>query len=286
VLTVTFYLFPYIILCNLTALCGIELLTDDYVDSLKLKVKSTASSGISYAVEAEQQTAGDDVGGELHFEIPFQGQKLTTKFFTSGKGTAELKLDNTGVRGLNATLLAGIGKDVAVGTLEFKHGPMGVTAAIDYFGLAGDVSLAAAFAPKGYTGFCVFGLVGKVSSEFTREKLDFCVSYYDGEESECTLHVNDKATKGLVSYSHHVRPGFSVAGQFSYDQPKESSLLTMGCAMRMDNSTVVKGKVNSRGELAASYIQEIRAKTKLILSTKFDVTTLDSARVGISLALD
>jgi hypothetical protein len=264
----------------------LELLADDYVESLKLKVKSTASSGISYAVEAEQQTAGDEVGGELYFEIPFLGQKLTTKFYTSGKGTAELKLDNTGVRGLNATLLAGIGKDIAVGSVEFKHGPIGVTAAVDYFGLAGDVSLAAAFAPKGYAGFCVFGLVGKVSSEFTREKLDLCVSYYDGEESECTLHVNDKATKGLVSYSHHVRPGFSVAGQFSYDQPKESSLLTMGCAMRMDNSTVVKGKINSGGELAASYIQEIRAKTKLILSTKFDLTTLDSARVGISLALD
>jgi Eukaryotic porin len=226
------------------------------------------------------------VCGELHFQVPLYGQKLTTKFFTSGKGTAELKLDDLGVRGLNMTLLGGIGKDVGVGTVEFKHGPIGITAAVDYFGRAGDASIAAAYAPKGYSGFGVIGLVGKVSSEFAREKLDLCLSYYDGEESECTLHVNDKATRGLMSYSHHVRPGFSVAGQFLYDQPKESSVLTMGCAARLDNCTVVKGKVDSRGEVSASYIQEIRAKTKLILSTKFDVSTLDSAKVGISLALE
>lgn len=264
-----------------------ELLSDDYVDSHKLKIKSNTASGVSYTVEADQPGTGDGIDGQFSLKFPVSGQSVTTKLYTSGTGTAELSLDELGVKGLSATVLAGIGKEIGVGTVEFKHGPIGFTSSYNTVSRALRASLACAYAPTGYDGFFVLGTDGKVApSEAAMDDLSFGFSYFDGHESECTMHVTDRGTRGMLSYSHHVRDGLSVASQIAYDKVKDAANLTLGGACRLDGLTVVKGKINSNGQLALSYIQDIRSKTRLILSTKFNVTTLDSARVGISLALE
>jgi hypothetical protein len=273
-----------------SALPPAELLGDDYVDCHKLKIKSNTGNGVTYTVAAERDGATDsDIKADVSLQFPLYERRgtCTTKFFTSGKGTAEIKLDNLGVKGLTTTLLAGVGKDVGVATVEFKHGPVGLTTAYDVYGKAAAASLAAAFAPQGYAGFFVAGVDGVVAGpEFNADRADFALSYYDGAESEATVHVTDKGQKAMLSYSHHVRSGFSVASQFKYDKVKDSATLQFGGAARLDGVTVVKAKIDSHGLCAMSYVQDIRAKTSLILSTKFDVTSLDSAKVGISLALD
>ncbi len=268
---------------------GSELLNDDYIHSSKLKVKSNTGNGVSYTVCAEQDKTGAPICGDISVQFPVREKmgKLTTKFYTSGKGTAELKLDNVGVKGLTATTLYGIGSEVGVGTLEFKHGPIGATAAYDAYGKLARATLAAAYAPSGYAGFFVLGVDSELSTpKSSSEKMDFAVSYYDGSESEATVHVTDKGQKGSLSYSHHVRQGFSVASAFKYDKVKDAATLQFGGAARLDGATVVKAKIDSHGQVGMSYIQDIRERTTLILSTKFDVTSLDTAKVGISLALD
>lgn len=262
-------------------------MNDDYIDTHQLKIKSYTASGVSYAVEADQATRGDSIGGQFSVKFPVSGQAVTTKLYTGGNATVELSLDQLGVKGLSATILSGIGKEVALGTVEFKHGPVGITSSYNAIARALRSSLACAYAPKGYNGFLVFGADGKLSSpEESRDDLSLCVSYFDGHESECTLHVSDNGNQGTLSYSHHVRDGFSLASQIAYNKVKDTAKLTFGGACRLDGLTVVKGKIDSDGQLAMSYIQDIRSRTKLILSTKFNVTTLDSARVGLSLALD
>jgi hypothetical protein len=265
-----------------------NLLGDDYVESHKLKVKSSTGSGVSYTVQAVQPGYGESIDGDFSLQFPVSGQKFTAKLFTSGKGTAELKLDTLGVKGLNAALLAGIGKDVGTGTVEFKHGPAAITAIYDLFNKCLTTTAALAIAPQGYAGFFVLGVDGTASTpEFTADKVNFCASFFDGAESECAVHVTDKGSKGMLSYSHHVRPGFSVASQIAYDTAKGGAAkLTMGGACRLDGVTTVKAKIDSAGILSTSYIQEIRARTTLIMSTKFNVTSLDATKVGISLALD
>jgi voltage-dependent anion channel protein 2 len=264
-----------------------KLLGDDYIESNKLKVKSSTASGVSYTVQAEQKGYGENIDGDFSLEFPAAGQKATAKLFTSGKGTAEIKLNSLGVKGLNATLLAGIGKEVGTATIEFKHGPAGLTAVYDTINKCANATAAIAVAPQGYAGYCVVAVDGTVSTpSLTADKLDLCLSFFDGAESECALHVTDKGARSMLSYSHHVRSGFSVASQIAYDKPKESAKLTMGGACRLDGVTTIKAKIDSTGLLSTSYIQEIRDKTTLIMSTKFNVTSLDAAKVGISLALD
>lgn len=252
-------------------------------------MKSNTDSGVSYTVAAVQDEPGAQLDGDVSLQFPVYDKlgKVTTKLYTSGKGTAEVKLDKLGVKGLTTTLLYGIGKDVGVATVELKHGPIGVTTAYDMYGKAARATVATAYAPKGYAGFFVAGVDGEVgTTEFNADKTDCCISYYDGSESEATVHVTDKGQKGMLSYSHHVRSGFSVAGQFKYDKVKDSAALTFGGAAQLDGVTVVKAKIDSKGLVGLSYIQDIRERTCLILSTKFDVRSLENAKVGISLALD
>lgn len=271
----------------------LELLNDDYISSHKLKIKSSTGNGVTYTVGAEKDSAADsDINADVSLQFPLYEKrgKCTTKLFTSGKATSEVKLDNLGVKGLTATFLKGIGgKDLFISTAEFKHGPMGMTLAYDAYGKSARGTFAAAFAPQGYAGFFVAGVDGIASTSdgsIAADQADFAVSYYDGLESEATAHVSDKGQKGMLSYSHHVRSGFSVASQFKYDKVKDAATLQFGGAARLDGVTVVKAKIDSHGQCGMSYIQDVRAKTTLILSTKFDVTSLDSAKVGISLALD
>lgn len=269
-----------------------ELLNDDYITSTKLKIKSSTPTGVVYTVAAEKAPSASEIGADVSIQIPLYDNrgKCTTKLFTSGRTTVEAKLDNLGVKGLTATILKGFGgKDLLTASSEFKHGPIGATAAADVNGQTVRSSLAMAWAPAGYAGFFVAGVDGvaaKGDEGVTADAADFAVSYYDGAESEATVHVSDKGTKGMVSYSHQVRSGFSVATQFKYDKTKDDASMVFGGAARLDGVTVVKGKMDSNGVCALSYIQDIRAKTTMIFSTKFDVQKLDDARVGFSLALD
>lgn len=254
---------------------------------------------MAYTFAAEKASTADaPIGSDvsLAFPLPDKRGKLTAKFFTTGKATAELKLDNPGVRGLTATLLAGTGGkggEFATGSADFKHGPAGVHAAYDVQGKKARASAAYAVAPAGYAGFFVLGVDGVVKKNdgegeqaVIADGGDLAASYYDGAESEATAHILDKGRKMMLSYSHHVRPGFSVASQFKYDKEADDATLVFGGAARLDGATVVKAKVDSRGQAACSYIQDIRARTTLVLSAKFDIAKMDGANVGLSLAMD
>lgn len=198
------------------------------------------------------------------------------------------------MRGLSATLLAGSGGkggDFARASADFKHGPVGLDAAYDVNATKLRASAAYAYAPAGYTGFLVAGLDGVTSKNEAEggvkyEGADLAASYFDGSESEATMHLTEKGRKMMLSYSHHVRPGFSVASQFKYDKEADDATLVFGGAARLDGATVVKAKIDSRGHAACSYIQDIRARTTLVLSANFDLAKMDSANVGLSLAME
>lgn len=265
-----------------------ELLNDDYCFVNKLKVVSKTSDGVSYSVTGCQSAKDNTIDGDVSIKTKIQSATLTTKLLTGGTGTAELKLDDLGVKGLSSKLLAGIGKNVAVGTVEYAEGRVGVTSGFNYFsGPSAYGSLAVAVTPAKFAGYAVLGVESALNTE-TREPtfVNVAASFFDGKESECTVHVLDKGTKGMVSYSHHVRPGFSVGSQMTYDRGTKDTNLIMGSAYRLDGATTVKGKVDSTGLLALTYIQDIRPKTTLILSTKFSVNNFANSNIGCSLTFE
>lgn len=249
---------------------------------------SSTDDGRTFTVTGLANAKSDEINADLAIKQKVQGQTLTTKLFTSGSLTCELKLDKLGVEGLKSTILGGVGKNVGVGSVEYCQGRVGFTAEANYYaGPSVSSSLAVALTSSKISGFGVVG--GEVeydASTKTVSKMNAALSYFDGKESECTLHISDKAKTGMLGYAHQVRPGFSVAGQMKYDMPNSVAVLTMGTSYRLDGASTVKGKVDSTGNLALTYIQTIRPGTTLTMSTSFDVKKLDKAKAGFSVALE
>ena len=230
----------------------------------------------------------DSINADLAIKQKVRSQTVTWKLFTSGSATVEFKLDNLSVDGLNATVLAGIGETIGVGTLEYCRGRVGLTSAVDYYGGPSVLSTAAvAISSASMPGFCVVGAESEYNAKDKNvTRANSAISYFDGKESELTLHILDKGKKAMLSYSHLVRPAFSVAAQMTHDRETNKSVLTMGTGYRLDGMTTVKGKLDSNGSLALTYMQTVRPKTTLTMSTSFDVNKLNSAKMGLSLAFE
>lgn len=265
-----------------------KLLNDDYVFAPKLKVASTTEDGRTFTITGEHSSKSDEINADVAIKQKILGQTFTAKLFTGGSATSELKLDDLNVKGLTITLLGGIGKSLGVGTLEYCNGRVGATTAFDYYaGPDVKASTAVSFSAAQMAGFGVVG--GEAVYDTSTKEVkgaDAAVSYFDGKESEVTLHVQDKAKIGMLSYSHGVRPGFAVGAQMRYDREAKTAALAMGGAYRLDAATTVKSRLDSNGTLALSYIQTIRPKATLTLSTKFDVNSLEGAKMGLSLAIE
>lgn len=217
-----------------------------------------------------------------------KGTTVTGKLYTSDKEpTVEAKYETNDSQGRKVTVCGNAGRDVSNSYVEFSGGPLGVKFGADLIKseLAGSVALT--LSNKDYSGFAVCGAETEYSyADKKVTKLDYAFSFFDGKESECTLHLLDKAKQGMISYSHHVRPGFSVGTQLIYVRESMSTSLALGTAYRLDGATTIKAKLDSQGALALSYIQDIRPSTKLIMSSKFDTTKFDSAKVGFSLTIE
>lgn len=216
------------------------------------------------------------------------GATVTGKLHTGGKEpTVEAKYESKDSQGRKYTVCGNAGRNLGTTYLEFTGGPLGVKVGADLLKSQMAASAAIALSSNDYPGFAVLGAETEYNmADKEVSKLNYALSFFDGRESECTLHILDKAKKGMLSYSHHVRPGFSVGAQMIYERESTATSLALGTAYRLDGVTTIKAKLDSEGSLALSYIQDIRPSTKLIMSTKFDTSKFDSAKVGFSLTIE
>lgn len=264
-----------------------ELLNDDYVFNTKLKVASSTEDGRTFTVCGGTNVKTGEIGGDLAVKQKLGSRTLTTKLLTSGAATTELKMSKVGLDGLKTTLLFGVGRKVGVVTLEYEQGAVATTVGADYYGKKVKSSSAVVLSSAKMRGYAVVGGEGVYDVESgTVGGVNGALSYFDGGESEMTLQVMDKGARGKLSYSHCVRDDFAVAAEMLYDREAEAALLTMGAASQLDGATCLKGKLNSNGELALSYVQEVRKSTKLTLSTKFDVKEMKAPKMGLSIAIE
>lgn len=275
----------------LIAQIAIELLNDDYIYTKKLKLTTKTDDGVTYAVSGSQTSKSDVIDAELSAKANFKGVTVTTKAFTSGKlPTAEFKYETIDDQGRKATIVSDVGQEIRNGSVEFQGGPVGLKVGVD--GINSDLygCIAVALTPVKYAGYVVVGAEGQYSigsKELTKQ--NFALSYFDGRESEVSLHLLDKMKFGMISYSHRVREGFSVGAQMTkkidHAEPVPAKL-TFGTAYSLDGATTVKCKIDSEGMLALSYIQDVRSNAKLIMSSMFDVNKLEASKLGLSLAIE
>lgn len=251
-------------------------------------MSSKTDDGFSYTITGVQNVKQDTIDAEVNGKFKVKDATLTGNLFTGGKlPTAELKYETIDSDGRKFTLCGTAGKGFAIGSAEMLAGPVGVKGLIDTKNSNFYGSGAVALSSEKYAGFVVVGAEATYNTDVKEMTMsNYAVSLFDGKESEVTLHVLDKAKKNMISYSHHVRPGFSVGGQMTYVRETRETALAMGTAVQLDGATTIKAKLDSEGSLALSYIQDIRPNTTLIMSSRFNTKTFDSAKVGISLTVE
>lgn len=265
-----------------------KLLNDDYVSANKLKVSSKTSSGVTYTVTGVHNAKQDAIDADLAAKFKLKDATVTTKLFTAAKTpTVELKYESSDGKGRKVNITTLGGKGLGNTSAEINAGALGIKLGADLIKSDMYASAAVAVSPENFKGFIVLGAEGTYSSG-TKEvtSTNYAVSFFDGKESEASVHVLDQGRKGMVSYSHHVRQGFSVGAQMTYIKETKATMLNMGLAYRMDGATTIKAKMDSEGICGLSYIQEIRPKTTLIMSSKFSAKTLENPKLGISLAIE
>lgn len=230
--------------------------------------------------------ASNTISGYLSGKYNVSGASMTTKVFTSGKLTHETVLENTGVKGLKLTVLGGIGPDKSdlVATGEYVHPHLSAVVAANCLGK-----------PSAHPTLTIGmrGVTAGVKADFDVESkevsnVEGALNYTTSKEYEATVVVSNQASKANFTYSHIVKPDFSVAAEFTYDKEKDSKVLTMASKYDVDAETTVKSKIDSAGAISLSYIQEVRKNTTLTLCTKFDVRNTDkpSQQFGLALAIE
>lgn len=244
--------------------------------------------GISYTITGVHNSKIEQIDAEISGKCKVKGVDFTGKAFTNGKlPTLEVKYNTTDAQGRKATLTGLFGKELRTGTAELLGGPVGVKIAGD--AVSSDVygSLAVALTSDKYDGFIIAGAESSYNINAKElGKTSYGLSLFDGKESEVSLHATNRMQKAMLSYSHHVRHGFSAAAQIQHDFPEKRTQIALGAAYRLDGATAVKGKVDMDGFVALTYLQDIRPNTKLIMSSKFDPSKLDNAKVGVSLTVE
>lgn len=264
-----------------------EVLGDDYVSTTKVKVATSTADGRTFTVAGSKDAKSGDLGADLQVKQKMGSRTLTTKLFTDGSATTEVKLEKLGLEGLKTTLLFGVGKKKGEFTMEYANGPIAMKSSADYYSKKVKGSATCRLKSTTLTGYAVIG--GEATYDITKGEtkgMNAALSYFDNKESELTLHVFDKGASGKLSYSHLVQPDLSVAAEMTYNRESEEAKLLMGGAVQLDAMTKLKGKLASDGVCAVSYIQNIRPKTELVLTAAFNVKEMKEPKLGLSLAIE
>lgn len=252
-----------------------------------MQIKTKASNGMAYTGTVAQNAKDGTLPGSLDLKFsPTPGTVATTKFFTSGLATAEVEAVQLGVDGLKMTLLSGVSpKDhIAVTSLEYLHKSATLTASLDMLKKTAGLT---ATAGSSVATVGVDAQYDSAAKEVT--KCDVVLNYNDGGESEAQVATMNKGEAAKFTYSHAIRPDFSVVGEFLYERSgAEAKMCTIGAKYVVDRQTTLKTKVSSDGMMSASYIHRIRPHTTLVLSHRLDVNDMDlsSRKIGLSLVIE
>lgn len=260
----------------------------------KVKLATKTANGLAYTVTGSSAPKSDSLKGEFSVkggirdvtEERVQEVTLTTKLLTSSAPTAELSYERSDALGRKVNL-SFLGSDaLAVVTSEIIQPKAGISLTVDTLGLTANASVATAIAPTGYKSFAVVGARGMFNmSEGTLSGARFAASLFDGKESEVTLEVEGQGDAGTLSYSHLVRPSTSVAACMRYSRESGTAAGIMGLVSKVDEFSALKAKVDSNGQAGLSLIQNLRANTKVIMSTSFNLSKFDTPSVGLSISV-
>lgn len=255
---------------------------------------SKTCDGVTYTVSGLSTSKSEDLIGELSVKAKLKGTTLSAKLLTDSDSPAgEIKYereDPTFNRRASITFCASGKGDKIATKADLLTSSIGLSVDADIINRCITTSATSTIAPSSFGSFVVIGAQGLFDlTEGSVSGSKVSASLFDGIQSEVNVQctgVPNKPECIVTSYSHLVRPGFSVAGNITYKNESGSAVAAMAGALKLDGATTIKGKLESSGLTSLSYIQKVRPHTEVVLSSTFDVTKFETAKVGISVTLE
>ncbi|KAI3652563.1 hypothetical protein MP228_001988 [Amoeboaphelidium protococcarum] len=256
-----------------------DLLSKDIpVGVTKLEVKTTASGGMQFSVNGNQDAKSGAITAELKQKLvqKQRGLTVTGTWFTSNVFGGEVELADSLVKGLklslNGQVLPNVNqKAVKVGA-EYKQDHVFTNVNLDAF-KGPTLSADAAF---GVEGFVAGGEVAYNVADGKVNKFGAALGYSTFDYSVALHGVNNFSTF-QASYYHRVAADLEIGAKAAWDKKSATSNvnLELGGKYAMDRDTFVKGKVNNQGIVSLGLTQSVRPGLKVSLGGQFD-----SARLG------
>lgn len=267
-----------------------DLLNNDYLFmAQKLKLKTKSANGVEFTTEGTLK-GSKGVSGKLSASFaPFEGIKINKLCVTTaGRFQTEASLTNA-MDGVKITVKAEEGADQPpAGELcvDYSNSNTVVNTSVDVCDVNGPTLYGAA--TFSYDNFLVGGearySTGFDSSDGAAALVDYnAVAQYNGGDFTASVQTKKKAS--AVSLNLH--QNYSKDVQLATEYNHSAKLLTLGGLYKLDGSTKLQGKLNSKGVVSANAIQVIGQGVKLISSVELDAKNFagDSHKFGLQLIL-
>uniref|UniRef100_M4C016 Voltage-dependent anion-selective channel protein n=1 Tax=Hyaloperonospora arabidopsidis (strain Emoy2) TaxID=559515 RepID=M4C016_HYAAE len=268
-----------------------NVLRDDYDFSRKLKIKSTASNGVSFTTEGalsgSKSILAKVSSGFTHGASGVVFKKL--QITTQGRVITEAELPNVLTEGLKLTFKLEDGsvakttsaKQVGVLGAEFKHKNVAVNSDADF--VANTVSAAAVISQGNYSvgGQTAFNVD---KSALVQHNVG---ASFTGADFVTSLVTKRNFAAFQLSFHHHLSHKTVYAAVLDYDLKSASNSLVVGGRYKADHDTTYCGKINSEGFLSLATIQRVRPYVTLTTSVHVDAKNFegDSHKFGLGLTL-
>lgn len=267
-----------------------DLLNNDYLfQAQKLKIKTKSANGVEFTTEGTLK-GSKGVSGKLSASFsPFEGISISKLCVTTdGRFQTEASLNNA-MEGVKVTVKAEEGADKPpAGELcvDYKNNNAVVNTSVDVCDVNGPTLYGAA--TFSYENFLVGGearySTGFDSSEGSAALVDYnmCLGY-NGGDFTAALTTKKKASALTASVHQNYSKDVQLATEYNHS----AKTLTVGGLYKLDGTTKLQGKMNSKGIVSANAIQVVSPGVKLISSVELDAKNFagDSHKFGLQLVL-
>jgi len=270
-----------------------DLLSKDYkVGKNTVELKSKTPNGVTFTPSATK--GGDKLDGSLAAKYVFGGGVETeVTLASSGVLKANIEAADAITKGLKITFdaeTAASGKASAsllsIGKTEFNYqtGPVDCKASYDYF--KGD---AIASATGTFQKFTVGAECGYNTSTSALSKYAAACQFVQPDFTVSAKLSEAMAKPGKSfsgAYHHKVSGDMQVGAELSKAANKSEVDLAFGCSYKLDKDTTVKGKVDTDGQLLASFKQKLSPLTLLTLAAQIDTVNLTDGKHKFGMLLN
>jgi len=253
----------------------------------KLEFKSQTANGSKFTTNLTNNVDSGKSDGflETEYKVADRGLTFKEKWSTDNTLTTDLTVEDEFLKGLKIVFNSEFKPHTG-----YKHAKLKTGYKQEYINANCDIDLD--FAGPVVHGAAVVGYKGwiagyQMSFQTAKSKLtknNFAIGNV-GSDYALSATINDGSVI-TGSYSHKLSPVLEAAAQLSLTTGTNAVTVGLAGKYALDSDTIVRGKVNDKGQIGVSYQQDLRKGITLNLSALIEGQNFNAGGHKIGLGVD